>query len=471
MASEGVDLKGTVEETAAAKRRWPLGTLSARVIGLSALMTLAIIAAAFTLTYVSATRIIEQETSEVVASELRGILDSLDDGGPEALVRTIRERSRDDSDAVYLLTDPAGQVIAGNLTFWPKNVVTDGSWINLKVIRGSTGNEIEIGARAYAAENGPRLLVGRDLHAQRGFQTALVESGAVALLAAVLLAGFSGFILNRLVMRRIGDIDGTARAIVAGDLSRRIPVRSGGDEFGRLAVTLNGMLERIEALVTELRTVTDSLSHDMRTPLTRLKTQIQRAADADLDGPIRREALGQAADEADRILSSFSAMIDITRAEAGGGREQFAEVDLVAVVKDIFELHQPLADEMGVKLTFENAEPLKVRGHAQFLAQLVSNLVDNALKHATGGKAISMVVRRDGSMAEVDIADNGPGITADQREDALKRFGRLDASRSTPGSGLGLSLAATLARMHDGDLLLEDNKPGLRVRVRIPAAA
>lgn len=470
MTSEGADSKAT-DRGEAAKRRWPLGTVSARVIGLSALMTLAIIAAAFTLTYVSATQIIEQETSEVVASELRGILDSLDDGGPEALVRTIRERSRDDSEAVYLLTDPAGQVIAGNLTFWPKDVVTDGSWINLKVIRGSTGDEIEIGARAYAAVNGPRLLVGRDLHAQRGFQTALIESGAVALLAAVLLAGFSGYVLNRLVMRRIGDIDGTARAIVAGDLSRRIPVRSGGDEFGRLAVTLNGMLERIEALVTELRTVTDSLSHDMRTPLTRLKTQIQRAADSELDGPVRREALGQAADEADRILSSFSAMIDITRAEAGGGREQFTEVDLTAVVRDIFELHLPLADDMGVKLTFENEETLKVRGHAQFLAQLVSNLVDNALKHGASGKAISMAVRRDGAMAEVEIADRGPGIPADQREDALKRFGRLDAARSTPGSGLGLSLAATLARMHDGELLLEDNNPGLRVRARMPLAA
>jgi signal transduction histidine kinase len=464
--AEGAD-RGKVKP---ARRGWPLGTLSARVIGLSALMTLAIIAAAFTLTYVSATRIIEQETSEVVESELRGILDSLEVGGLDALVRTIRDRSRDDSDAVYLLTDPAGRVIAGNLSLWPQDVATDGSWINLKVIRGATGQQIEIGARAYAAPNGPRLLVGRDLRAQRGFQAALIEAGAVSLIAAVLLAGFSGFILNRLVMRRIADIDGTARAIVAGDLSRRIPVRSGGDEFGRLAVTLNGMLERIEALVTELRTVTDSLGHDMRTPLTRLKTQIQRAADSELDGPVRREALGQAADEADRILSSFSAMIDITRAEAGGGREQFTEVDLASVVNGIFELHQPLADEMGVKLTFESDGPVKVRGHAQFLAQLVSNLVDNALKHGASGKAISMAVRKDGGVAEVDIADNGAGILADQREAALKRFGRLDASRSTPGSGLGLSLAATLARMHDGELLLEDNKPGLRVRVRMPLA-
>jgi signal transduction histidine kinase len=231
------------------------------------------------------------------------------------------------------------------------------------------------------------------------------------------------------------------------------------------------MLERIEDLVTELRTVTESLSHDMRTPLTRLKTQIQRAADADLDGPVRREALGQASDEADRILASFSAIIDIARAEAGMARDQFTVVDLVEVVRDIHELHLPLADEMGVKLSFQSDPSVKVRGHGQFLAQLVSNLVDNALKHGGQGKAIEMSVRAVDGKAELTVADRGPGIPMEQRATALQRFGRLDASRTTPGSGLGLSLAATLARMHDGELVLEDNEPGLRVRVRIPLAA
>jgi signal transduction histidine kinase len=448
-----------------------LGTLSARVIGLSALMTLAIIAAAFTLTYVSATRILEQETAEVVEAELRGIVESVDLRDPRTLIGAIRDRSRGESEAVYLLADSRGEKLAGNLNAWPAGVAMDGSWINLRVTRTSTGQEIEIGARAYLAPYNTRLLVGRDLKAQRGFQAALMEAGAVALIAAVLLAAASGFALNRLVMRRIGDIDRTARAIVAGDLAHRIPIRPGEDEFSRLAVTLNGMLERIEALVTELRTVTESLSHDMRTPLTRLKTQIQRAADADLNSPVRREALGQAADEADRVLASFSAMIDIARAEAGMARDQFTDVDLAEVVRDIFELHQPLADEMGVKLSFE-ADPLvKVKGHAQFLAQLVSNLVDNALKHGGQGKAIEMSVRAVDGRAELVVADRGPGIPTEQRAAALQRFGRLDASRTTPGSGLGLSLAATLARMHDGELLLEDNQPGLRVKVRMPLAA
>jgi signal transduction histidine kinase len=449
------------------------GTLSARVIALSAIMTLAIIAVAFTLTYLSATRILEQETSEVVDAELNGLLDSFDSGGPAELANTIQQRARADADAVYLLAGPSGPRI-GNLRNWPDVAPVDGSWFTVHLVRESNGQEIEVGARAIEVADNLRLLVGRDFKAQRNFEAALIEAGAASLLAAVLLAAAGGYLLNRIVTGRIADVEGAARAIVAGDLSRRIPVRSSGDEYGRLAVTLNGMLERIDVLVTELRTVTDSLSHDLRTPLTRLKTQIQRAADADLGSGIRREALGAAADEADRILSSFSVMIDIARAEAGAAREQFAETDLVPLVRDIFEFHQPLAEEMGVKLSFEGDGEVKVQGHAQLLAQLVSNLVDNALKHGArreGEKTAAMSVRADGKTAEIIVADNGPGIPAENHAAALKRFGRLDDARTTPGSGLGLSLAATIARTHDGELTLEDNAPGLRVRVRMPLAS
>src|SRR5262245_40030041 len=205
--------------------RFGLGTLSARVIVLSALMTLAIIAAAFTLTYFSATRILEQETAEVVDAELRGIVDASSGGNDlGSLITTIRDRSVDESEAIYLLADTDGVKIVGNLSGWPADIRMDGVWTTLRGVRASTGQVIEIGAVAYRAPLGTRLLVGRDLRAQRNFEAALIESGIVALLAAVLLAGISGFILNRLVMSRIGDIDRTARAIVAGDLSTRIPV-------------------------------------------------------------------------------------------------------------------------------------------------------------------------------------------------------------------------------------------------------
>ena len=450
--------------------RW-FATLSARVIGLSALMTLGIIGIAFTLTYVSAQRIFEFETAAAVEDELQGLKDRFAEGGLPDLVQAIEQRSGvEDTEAVYLLATPTGERVAGNLLEWPAQAAMNGRWTRVKVTLD--GEPVSIGARAFRVENRLGLLVGRDLRAQRRFSAALAQSGALAMLAAILLASAAAYLLNRVVMRRIGDIDSTARAIVAGDLTRRIPLRDGADEFGRLAATLNGMLERIEVLVVELRTVTDSLAHDLRTPLTRLKTQIQRSADAELGSPTRREALGAAADEADRLLASFSAMIDMARAEAGGPREQFTAVDLAALVSDVWELHQPLADEMGVGLTFLAEGEPKVLGHQQFLAQLVSNLVDNALKHGVKkgekGGLIDMRVGLEDGKAVVTVADNGPGVAVDQREAALRRFGRLDAARSTPGSGLGLSLAETLARMHGGELVLEDNAPGLRVRVKMP---
>lgn len=450
--------------------RGAFSTLSARVVVLSAAMTLAILAIAFTLTYASVARILETETSEVVEAELRGLVDRFREGGAPELAQAIEQRAGIEGDAVYILAGPDDRPIAGNLANWPAGAPLDGSWIKVRLADATTGAAIDVGARAFPVVQDMKLLVGRDLNAQRRFTAALLEAGGIALLLAALLAGAAGFILNRLVMRRIGDVEGAARAIVAGDLSRRIPARPGSDEFSRLAATLNGMLERIEALVTELRAVTDSLAHDLRTPLTRLKTQIARAADGDLAEPTRREALGQAADEADRVLATFSAMIDIARAEAGAARGQFAVTDFAAIVREVFELHQPLAEEMRVTLTCDAPGPASVSGHAQFLAQLVSNLVDNALKHGAGGD-VSLRVFTENSAAVLEVADRGPGIPPDKRDLALKRFARLDASRTTPGSGLGLSLAATLARMHNGDLQLMDNEPGLKVRVTIPLAA
>lgn len=442
-------------------------------------MTTAIIAAAFTLTYVSAQQILQAETADVVEADFHAIIDRIEmTNSAAALIAAVDERARTDSDAVYMLASPEGRRIAGNLESWPPNARTNG-WITVKLRRVSTGQDVDVGARVYGLPHGFLLLVGRDLKAQRKFLQAMAEAALFALAASVLLAAASGFALNRIVMRRIGDIDQTARAIVDGDLSRRIPVRGGDDEFTHLASTLNAMLERIEALVTELRTVTDSLSHDLRTPLTRLKSQIARAADEELEPGVRREAVGFAEEEAERLLTTFSAMTDMARAESGAAREQFVEVDLAALLADMFELHQPLAEDERVDMTLDAAEPVKVSGHPQFLAQLASNLIDNALKHGVlkdapaGGRrgAITLRARREGALAMIEVADRGPGVPEDQRQAALRRFGRLDQARSTPGSGLGLSLAATIARMHGGELTLLDNGPGLVVRVEMPAAA
>jgi signal transduction histidine kinase len=455
--------------------RFWLGTLSARVIALSAAMTVAILGIAFALTYLPAQNILEEETSQVVDAELRGLIDNFEEGGIEVLQSAIGGRSQRGGDAIYMLETASGEPLAGQRAKWPANVPLDRRWTRFR-FEEEGEPVVEAGGRAlplYEAGTPQgvqayRLLVARDFGAQRKFSVTLAESALLALLAAGALAIGGGYVINRLVMRRIGDIDATARGIMAGDLTRRIPARRESDEFSRLSTTLNAMLEKIEILVVELRAVTDSLAHDLRTPLTRLQTQISRAADGELSGTAHREALVQAQVEADRMLAAFTAMIDLARAETGVAREQFTDFDLGAVVRDVCEFHEPLAEQLGVKLAVDARVPAPVKGHAQLLAQLTSNLLDNALKHGAAGGEIAVRVWVEHGLCVLTVADRGPGIPAEARASALKRFGRLDDARSTPGSGLGLSLAETIARMHAGALKLEDNAPGLRVRVEMP---
>lgn len=452
--------------------RW-LGGFSARVIALSSAMTLAVIGLAFAVTYVSAQQIIESQSAALVGEELRGLVEEFQNGGVDELAGAIQERVANAGDAVYLLVDAAGMPLAGNLATWPQGVRTNGAWLHVRLTRTADDEEVEAGARAFVVPGNVRLLVGRDFIEQRRFAAALSRAAALSVLGAAVLATLAASLLNRFVMGRVRAIDATARAIVAGDLSRRIPSGGGGDAFDRLATTLNAMLERIEALVVELRTVTDSVAHDLRTPLTRLKSQIERAATGALSDKARHEALALANDEADRLLVSFSALIEIVRAEAGPVREQFETIDLASLVEDVYDLHLPFADDLGFDLRFEGGAPVLVEGHPQFLAQLFSNLFDNAFKYGDAqspegqNRVTARVYVRDGC-AVAEIADEGRGIAPGKRDTALSRFGRLDEARTNPGSGLGLALAATIARVHGGGLKLEDNAPGLKVVVTLP---
>jgi signal transduction histidine kinase len=448
-------------------------TLSARVVVASTALTLLVVGVAFAAVYAGAVSNLEGETAQVVEAELRGLVERYRDGGVVELARTLDQRAASDAtgEAVYLLADAQGAHIAGNVASWPSDATLDGEWMQLSLTRSDSGASVEVGARAFPVQQRYRLLVGRDMAAQRRFRDAMMDALVLALGVSILLALAAAWMLSRVVMSRVGEIDQAARAFMTGDLDRRVAERRGRDEFDRLAATLNAMFERISALMSEMRTVTDSLAHDLRTPLTRLKTQVARAADQELPPERRAEALASASEEADRVLASFSTMIDIARAESGAAQAQFAPVDLAQIVRDVGELHEPLAEESGLALHIHAPAPVPIRGHAQFLSQMLSNLIDNAVKYAAAGREVRVSAVVDGEEAVLAVADRGPGVPSERRAEALKRFGRLDDARSKPGSGLGLSLAATIARLHGGRLLLEDNAPGLRVVVRIPLMA
>ena len=260
--------------------------------------------------------------------------------------------------------------------------------------------------------------------------------------------------------------DATDR-VSGGDLSHRIALDESGDEFDRLSHGINAMLVRIEGLVGELRLVTDSLAHDLQSPVSRLKATVERAITATHDTKAL-EALGTVSEEADRLQSMLTTALQISRAEAGLGRDQFKEFQAEALLVDLAEVYGPIAEDQGFAIEVVVPRSVKVIGHRELLGQAIANLIDNALKYAIGGNLIALQLERMGAQVLISVADNGPGIPVGQREEALRRFGRLDASRPAGGAGLGLSLVRTVAHLHGGQLILEDSAPGLIAVLTLP---
>jgi signal transduction histidine kinase len=440
-----------------------------RLVFASALLGLIAIASVLGLVYWTANRIIEGETRDVVSAELNGLADSYADLGVLGVTRAIERRIRNspERDALYLLTDRFGRPIAGNLGAWPPTVVPGRGWVEINLIRTDTDREVPISAASIELRHGERLLVGRDASARQRFERVLGQSLAMALVAATGLSLMTGWLLTRLVFRRVGEISETARDIVRGDLTRRISTREGGDEFDRVAETLNDMLDRIEALITSLRTTTNSLSHDLRSPLTRLRQHVEELSLGDLPAEKREAAADRALREVDHILRVFSDLTEIARAEAGIGRSEFQPLDLAELARDVAEFYEPLALEKGTTIRVDG-RPTPVLGHPGLLSRAVSNLLENAIRYAPERSEICVRTGIEGARAVVSVSDHGVGIAPSDRDRILEPFVTLDASRSDGTTGLGLALVASVARLHEGRVAMADNEPGLVVSIEIP---
>ncbi|MBV8441034.1 MAG: HAMP domain-containing protein, partial [Hyphomicrobiales bacterium] len=331
----------------------------------------------------------------------------------------------------------------------------------------------------YVLPGGFRLLIGHDLGDRARIGAVMVRALAISLVFFAALAAIGALFVARRVLSRIDAMNVSAHGIMAGDLSRRLPVSGSGDELDRLAEGLNEMLARISELMQGLREVSDNIAHDLRTPLTRLRNHAEAALAFGGDAAAYRLALEKTIEESDSLIRIFNALLLIARAEAGGDVEPLQPFDVGEAAKSVAELYEPIAEEEGVTLRVETEGKLTVRGNRELIGQTVANLVDNALKYGAPKKGcappdakpeVVISARRAGASVVLTIADRGPGIEPADRARVLDRFVRLEGSRSRPGSGLGLSLAAAVARMHGGSVELNDNQPGLRVRVTLPAA-
>ncbi|MGE0627357.1 MAG: ATP-binding protein [Hyphomicrobiaceae bacterium] len=421
-------------------------------------------------------QMLSRQLVETLTVEADGIAAIAAFGGDPAAVSVVAARARTESDRLYYLEDSAGRRLAGNLASWPVELSPTGPGGTFHYRRGATGNEAQQLAAGVtvALPNGQRLLVARDLAGQRQLARHvkwlfLVGFGALSL--AGLVAGIAA---SRLVLRRIGEMTRTTDAVIEGDLSGRVPIAGTGDELDHLAHNLNAMLERIELLMAGLREVSDNIAHDLKTPLSRLRTRAEAALREAGDAADAHEALGRVIEDADELIKTFNALLLIARLEAGAIEGSAEPFDIGHLAEDVAELYEPVAEEAGLELASRIVESCTIMANRQLVGQALANMLDNAIKYgrpksqAPAGSKIELTVARRDGMASVTVADRGPGIPAAERDRVLKRFVRLEVSRTQPGTGLGLSLVAAVARLHGGRILLEDNDPGLRIVLMLP---
>jgi signal transduction histidine kinase len=424
--------------------------------------------------------VVDAEIARTIDAEAQGLVDAFDNQGIRRLESVIEARKNEPGASLYLLTNPIGEPLAGNVEQIPAEVLLHRGFLPITYRGGGSsdrGRPALVGV--YILPGGFRLLIGHDLGDRARIGKVMVRALAISLVFFAALGAIGALFVARRVLKRIDDMNISAHGIMAGDLTRRLPVSGSGDELDRLAEGLNQMLGRISELMEGLQEVSDNIAHDLRTPLTRLRNHAEAALASNGDAATYRLALEKTIEESDGLIRIFNALLLIARAEAGGELDPLQSLDIGEAARSVAELYEPIAEDEGVELTVRAEDGLKVRGNRELIGQAIANLVDNALKYGATNKGgcgaeakpeVVITAQRDGEAVVLTIADRGPGIEPADRARVLDRFVRLEGSRSRPGSGLGLSLAAAVARMHGGAVELEDNQPGLRVRLTLPAA-
>ncbi|HUG61868.1 MAG TPA: HAMP domain-containing sensor histidine kinase [Methylomirabilota bacterium] len=421
--------------------------------------------------------LLTRQTDTTIDAEISSLADAYQRGGIRLLVFTVEARARRPGASLYLLADNSGRTLVGNVADLPLAVLAlpDGerTLIPYRRLDEEAGRTYQALVRVFTLPGGFRLLVGRDVGDRQEFQ-AVIRDAALAAVAVMLLTGLvSWFLVGRTALKRVEQMAETARGIMTGDLHRRLAVTGSGDEFDNLADSLNAMLARIEALMTGLKEVSDNIAHDLKTPLTRLRTRLEAALRAGDDPAAMRGAMAESLADADTLIAVFDALLRIARLEAGMPGEASETVDAAAVAAEVGELYEPVVEDAGGRFETTLPGPLPVVGNRALLAQALTNLIDNALKYGAPESGAPTMVRleggRVGDTVRISVVDRGRGICEADRARATERFVRLDESRTLPGSGLGLALVSAVARLHGGRLELGDASPGLAATLVLPA--
>jgi signal transduction histidine kinase len=436
-------------------------------------------------------RLVTEQITQTVNAEISELTERFNRVGLRVLIISIENRSLRPGANLYLVTTDAGQALAGNVGALQPGALDEPGWEEITYKRLDEQGERDHRAlvRVAILPGGFRMLVGRDLEERRRVVGVIANAAQWSFLIVLVLGLGGGIFVSRRVLVRIDAMTGTAQRIMAGDLSERLPTGRSGDELDRLAVNLNAMLERIEALMNGLKEVSDNIAHDLKTPLTRLRNRAEQALAKSGSEAEYRAALERTIEESDGLIRTFNALLMIARAESGQARGDMVDFDAAEIAQGIQELYEPLAEDRGLKLVVRT-QSTPMRGNRELISQALANLVENAIKYGepvkeptkvlelVGGgpmppelpsdRCITVEARSEPGTVVLSVADHGAGIPAAERSRAIERFVRLEASRTQPGSGLGLSLASAVATLHGGELRLSDNDPGLVAALVLP---
>lgn len=432
---------------------------------------------------------VSKQTDAILDQEIQVLAEVFSGEGAGVLRRVVRERAAWRDDGLYILIGaPSGAVLSGNLSALPPEALSAGEgFFNFTFERprlDAAGREIGTETReargkirrfkaSPESETSFLVFVARDISTRESLrkrsQSLMTRIGAATIGLGIIM----GLIFSRTLLMRVDSVNRTARAIRGGDLSKRIAVTGVNDEIDNLAVNLNAMLDQIERLMGGMREVSDNIAHDLRSPLNRIRGRLNEALKA---GPSEKEeALRATLEDAEGMITTFNALLSIARIESGEGAGQMEAVDLVAIAQEMVELYEPAAQDAGFVLQLKTAPAPPVRGSRALISQALANLLDNALKYAVGGTTIRIDIRKGSdNRVLLSVLDDGPGVPENERDSVLKRFVRLEQSRTTPGSGLGLSLVSAIARAHRGSISLGDSssnpeRRGLKVTIAFPS--
>lgn len=380
-----------------------------------------------------------------------------------------RLKMREDRNFVALLKGPDGKLLSGNLHYWPQTLPDSAHWQQMPLRRTGATIVEPMGVVSTRLPHGYALLTGEILESHRQLTRASETAFLYALVVGLIISTLMATFVAKILARRIDVFSRAAQEFVGGNLDTRVERDETGDAFDRLALNINAMFGRISALVQELRMVTDSMAHDLRSPVSRLKARLEQAIGKTQDSEAQI-AIGRAMEEADNLHRLLDTALEMSRAEAGIGRDQFTTFALGPLLQNMAEIYGPLAEDHGFTITVDIAHDQEIFGHRELLIRAVSNLIDNSLKYAAGGSNIRVSARKTkGDHMELTVADDGAGLNESQMADAMKRFVRLDPARGGHGAGLGLAFVETIAHLHNGNLRLARATPrGLVVTLILP---